>query len=134
VLCWRHVIANMPQMIIKFVLAWPLLSSRKHNSFCRKQSHEQNKLEKGNKNGIRHVWVLACPHGSSRPYWRFNLLQASHFVLREFGIQVYHCFLLWKATIIGTSKLCAKFTSLGYNSNCCGYWIMWSNNVCWTKV
>jgi hypothetical protein len=42
---------------------------------------------------------------------------SSHFVPRDFGIQAHHCLLLRKATIIGTSRLCAKPTSLGYNSN-----------------
>jgi hypothetical protein len=41
---------------------------------------------------------------------------SSHFVPKDFGIQTHHCLLLWKAKIIGISRLCAKSTSLGYNS------------------
>jgi hypothetical protein len=46
---------------------------------------------------------------------------SNHFVSRFFGIQTLNCFMLWKATIIGPSRPCAKSTSLNYSSNCCEY-------------
>jgi len=38
--------------------------------------------------------------------------------------------MLWKAIIIGPSRLCAKSTSLGYSSNCCRYLWSYGSRMC----
>jgi hypothetical protein len=52
-------------------------------------------------------------------------------------IKVHHCHVLWKATIIDTSRPCAKSTSLGQIHKPKFLWILWvpwCNNVGWTKI
>jgi len=45
----------------------------------------------------------------------------SCFVPKNSRIQTHHCLLLWKSTIIGNSRPCAKSTTLGYGPNCYKY-------------
>ncbi len=86
-------------------------------------------------------WHKAClnttmPCKSSRFQWN-QVCFLNHFVSKYFRIQAHHCLVLWKATIIDTSRPCAKSTSLGQIHKPKFLWILWvpwCNNVGWTKI
>jgi hypothetical protein len=80
----------------------------------------QKKVGRGDKSGTRQVWLLDDPM-EAQDFSQNLTCFLNCFVPKNFGIQTHHSFLLWKSTIIGTSRPCTKSTSLGYGPNCYKY-------------
>jgi hypothetical protein len=106
-------VANMTHIILKFVLALTSISI-KETQFILQNIFTWTKKKEGMTRMAQGYWH--APTKVQTPN-KDLIFFSNNFVPKDSGIQAHHCLLLWKATIIGISRLCAKSTSLGYNSN-----------------
>jgi hypothetical protein len=76
------------------------------------------------------MYRFQCAPTEAKDSFENQVCFSNNFVSRDFGIQTHNCFMLWKATIIGPSRPCAKSTSVGYSSNYCEYLGFCGSTMC----
>jgi hypothetical protein len=78
----------------------------------------------------QNMFIEWCAPKKAQDLSQNYVCMQSHFVSRDFGIQAHYCLMLWTITVIGTSRPCAKSTSLDYSPSCCKYFESFGSTMC----
>jgi len=133
---WEHV-GGMPCLSVANSYRW-LQSLCSFNLYFYQGStihfvenyHMDRKKWEGTTKVAHGMYGFWCAPREAQDSYESHVCFLSHFVSRNFGIQTHNCLMLWKATLIGPSRPCAKSTSLGYRSNCCKYFGSRGSTMC----